>query len=81
MNNEKFTKLFWENIDSKKRYLIHQGGTSSGKTYANLQYCTLLGHRYKKGGKEKIISVVSESFPHLKGGAIRDFLNIIKEWI
>lgn len=58
----------------KKRKKIIQGGSSSGKTYAIL---TILIDLCTK--KPNIsVSIVSESMPHLRRGALRDFLNIMK---
>ncbi|MGP8214979.1 MAG: PBSX family phage terminase large subunit [Bacteroidia bacterium] len=65
-------KIFTANT-SGRRYIIHQGGTGSGKTYAILQY--LLSYAAKHQGK--VISVVAETMPHLKRGALRDMRNII----
>lgn len=59
----------------EKRYIIHQGGTGSGKTYSILQY--LLAYANQQRGS--VISVVSESIPHLKRGALRDALHIIED--
>jgi phage terminase large subunit len=57
----------------KSRKKIIQGGSSSGKTWAIL---TLL---IDTAIKRKVsISVISESMPHLRRGALRDFLNIMK---
>lgn len=58
----------------KGRKKIIQGGSSSGKTYAIL--AILIDICTREPGKS--ISVVSESMPHLRRGAIRDFLNIMK---
>jgi len=58
----------------KKRIKIIQGGTSAGKTFGILPI--LIDKAAKKGGLE--ISVVSESIPHLRRGALRDFLKIMK---
>lgn len=58
----------------KKRLVIVQGGTAAGKTYALL----LILIDRAQSEKNKIISVVSESVPHLKRGAIRDFLGIME---
>lgn len=59
----------------KKRIKAVQGGTSAGKTISTLQ---VLIDRCQTDNKGDITSVVSESFPHLKRGAIRDFLNIME---
>lgn len=51
------------------------GGTSASKTISILLW--LIDYAQSHDGE--LISVVSESFPHLKRGAIRDFLNIMQE--
>lgn len=57
------------------RYVDVRGGTRSGKTFAVLQCLALmaLGDR-----KPTVTSVISESLPHLKRGAIRDFMTIMQ---
>lgn len=59
----------------KKRIRAVQGGTAASKTISILLY---LIDRAQSDTKPTIASVVSESFPHLKRGAIRDFLMIMK---
>ena len=78
MTEQRFSKVFWMIYDAAKkqpRYISHRGGTRSGKTYSTLQFLNLLIPKADKPGD--ITSVVSETFPHLKRGAIRDFENII----
>ena len=58
----------------KKRIKIIQGGTSASKTYGCLS--VLIDRAAKKSNLE--ISVVAESIPHLRRGALRDFLKIMK---
>lgn len=73
-----FSKVFWKIYDacsSKPRYISNKGGTRSTKTYSTLQFLYILIPKVDKAGD--ITSVVSESFPHLKLGAIRDFENIV----
>jgi phage terminase large subunit len=60
----------------KKRIRALQGGTSSGKTLATLMILIDMAQRDEI---PTLTSVVSESFPHLKRGAMRDFLNIMTE--
>ena len=60
----------------EKRLRIVQGGTSASKTVSILIYLIVLA---QGDTKPKLASVVSESFPHLRRGAMRDFLNIMKE--
>ena len=58
----------------KKRIKIIQGGTSAGKTFGILP-CLI----HKAAETPNIeISVVAESIPHLRRGALRDFLKIMK---
>jgi phage terminase large subunit len=58
-----------------KKVRAVQGGTSAGKTIAILLY---LIARAQTDTSPTLTSVVSESLPHLKRGAIRDFLNIMQ---
>jgi phage terminase large subunit len=57
----------------RKRLRIIQGGTSSSKTFSIIPL--LIQYALQTPMSE--ISIVSESVPHLKRGAIRDFLKIL----
>jgi len=57
----------------KARKRVVQGGTSAGKTFGILPL--LIDKAIKTPGLE--ISVVSESIPHLRRGALKDFLKIM----
>ena len=75
----KFTHIFEQNNEAwlnGKRRALNEGGTYSSKTWSILQLLILIA-RHAKG--KLLISVVSESLPHLKRGAIRDFFNILGE--
>src|SRR3990170_1678276 len=61
-------------LQLKKRLKIIQGGSSAGKTIATL----LIFIDRAQSRKGILSSVVSETMPHLKRGAIRDFLNIME---
>ena len=61
-------------IALKKRVKIIQGGTSAGKTFGILP--VLISKAANKPLLE--ISVVAESIPHLRRGALKDFLTIMK---
>ncbi|MDV7992074.1 PBSX family phage terminase large subunit [Rhodococcus sp. IEGM 1374] len=58
----------------RRRLRIVQGGTSASKTFSILAYLIHIAQT----NDNFVISVVSESLPHLKLGAIRDFKNIMK---
>lgn len=59
-----------------KRIRAVQGGTSASKTISILIY---LIARAQSDTKPTLTSVVSESLPHLKRGAMKDFLSILQE--
>ena len=59
----------------EKRIKIIQGGTSAGKTYSIL--AVLITHAATYDKTE--ISVVAETIPHLRRGALKDFLRIMKD--
>lgn len=78
MASSSFTTVFHrtrEAVMKRPRYVSSRGGTRSGKTFAILQILDLLVGAHDKPGD--ITSVVSESLPHLKRGAIRDYERII----
>lgn len=59
----------------KKRIRAVAGGTSASKTISILVWLI----DYAQTKRSELLSVVSESFPHLEGGAILDFQNIMKD--
>lgn len=57
-----------------KRFIVNQGGSRSGKTYSLIQL--LIGIALK----EKVsISITSIAYPHLRKGAIRDWMEIMEK--
>lgn len=73
------TSVFERNIaayNKKYRYIVNKGSTRSSKTYSLLQLLYLIA---KFSKKSIIISIVSESIPHLKKGCIRDFKEILQK--
>ena len=61
-------------LNLKKRVKIIQGGTSAGKTFGIIP--VLIDKAARHEGIE--ISVVAETIPHLRRGALKDFLKIMK---
>lgn len=57
------------------KYILHQGGTSSGKTFGILY--SILFFALKHLPPNSIVSIVSQTLPHLKKGAINDFYRIL----
>lgn len=72
------TSVYGRNIrafNQGKRYIVNQGGQSSSKTYSILQL--ILNIALKATGN-RWVSIVSETLPHLKKGAMRDWVNILE---
>ena len=61
-------------LNLKKRIKIIQGGTSAGKTFGIIP--VLIDKAARHEGLE--ISIVAETIPHLRRGALKDFLKIMK---
>lgn len=73
------TTVFHRNLQAYNnhyRYIVNKGSTRSSKTYSVLQMLYLVAQFAKA---PLIISIVSESIPHLKKGCIRDFKEILKK--
>ncbi len=59
-----------------KKIRIVQGGTSASKTISILLYLIAMA---QTDTKKTLTSIVAESTPHLKRGALRDFKNIMQD--
>lgn len=72
-------ELYEANCDERKRFLVNQGGTSSGKTYTIMQRLIVLSLTNPRC----IITVCGQDLPNLKVGSYRDLDNIIhgSEWL
>lgn len=70
----RFSRVFWKIYDAAAahpRYVSNRGGTRSGKTYSLVQFLHELVSSCDGAGD--VTSIVSETLPHLKRGAVRDF--------
>ena len=76
MENLQATRIYQRNSDAQTRYVFNQGGTRSSKTYSLMQLAFLLCGKVDN----KVISVVSETMPHLKKGAMRDFFAFLNKY-
>ena len=72
--NFKYTSAIKKIRALTKKKKVIQGGSSAGKTIAILGVLIDKCARYKNIS----VSIVSENMPHLKRGAMRDFLKIMK---
>lgn len=68
------TKLVDATLGADEDVVVHQGGTSSSKTWSLLQVCFL--RAVQEPGS--IITVVGQDVPNLKKGAYRDAQTILK---
>lgn len=73
------TPVFWANkaaYDSGQYFrIINQGSTRSSKSYSIMQLLITVCL-----SKKVEVTVVSPSLPHLKKGAMKDFIDIMEDW-
>ena len=75
-----YTPVYYKTQDAiirTERFVSSCGGTRSGKTFASLQCLFELAVQDEV---PTITSIVSETFPHLKRGAIRDFQIVLGDY-
>lgn len=66
-------ELYKANADVLPRFLVNQGGTSSGKTYTLMQRLIVLSIEEPRA----VITVTGQDLPNMKVGAMRDLDNIV----
>lgn len=66
----KGTRLLQFNFESKRRFLIHQGGSRSGKTWSIIQYLILTALQCEN----QVFTICRKTLPALRATAMRDFL-------
>lgn len=71
----KGTKILHQMLSTDKRFILHVGGSRSSKTHSILQY--LIISCFKK--EEQVITIARKTFPSLRAGAYREFLQILKD--
>ena len=79
MVERKTTRVFDDILEAYgggKRRILLEGGTYSSKTYSVLQALLYIASVCTES---LLISIVSESLPHLKLGAMKDFFSILDE--
>lgn len=67
-------RLLQEMLNTDKRFILHIGGSRSGKTYSILQYLLV----YCLKNKGKTVTIARKTFPSLRLGAMREFLEMLK---
>ena len=71
----KVTQAVQKLLKMKKKIRDVRGGTGAGKSVGILMWDI----DYAQSHEKKVIDVVSESFPHLEQGVIREFKNVMME--
>lgn len=66
-------ELYDMNLNTDKRFVVNQGGTSSGKTYTIMQLFVVLSMT----SPMLILTIAGQDLPNLKVGAMRDLDTII----
>jgi len=69
------TGVYFKNLEAKTRYVFNPGGTRSSKTFSINQVIYTLAAQSKD---PLVLSIVSETMPHLRKGAMRDFFLFLK---
>jgi len=69
-------RILDEMLASNHRFILNVGGSRSGKTYAILQYILI----YCLRNKDKIITIARKTFPSLRLGAYREFVEMLKTY-
>jgi len=72
----KGSRILDKMLASEERFILNVGGSRSSKTYSILQYIVI----YCLRNKDKIITIARKTFPSLRLGAYRDFIDILKRY-
>lgn len=72
----KGNRILDEMLASNHRFILNVGGSRSGKTYAILQYILI----YCLRNKDKVITIARKTFPSLRLGAYREFMQMLKDY-
>jgi len=62
-------------LRSDRRFISMVGGSRSGKTYAILQWIII----YCLKNRDKTVSIARKTFPALRAGAYREFIQLLKD--
>ncbi len=76
MEKIRTNKVFNHLQRSKKKIVVEQGGTRSGKTYNILLWIIFY---YTERNTAKTITICRKSFPSLRASVMRDFFDILRE--
>lgn len=72
----KGSRILNEMLTTDKRFILSIGGSRSTKTYSALQYLLI----YCLKNQSKIVTIARKTFPSLRLGAMREFIEMLKEY-
>ena len=72
----KASRVLNEMMTTDKRFILSIGGSRSTKTYSALQYVLI----YCLKNQNKTITIARKTFPSLRLGAMREFLQMLKDY-
>lgn len=72
----KGNRLLNEMLQTDKRFILNVGGSRSGKTYSILQYLLV----YCLKNEDKTVTIARKTFPSLRLGAMREFIQMLKDY-
>ena len=75
MTKIKVNKVYTHLKKSKKKIIVEQGGTRSGKTYNILLWLVFY---YCTKNRGKVITIARKTFPAVRSSVMRDFFDILK---
>jgi phage terminase large subunit len=70
----KGTRILDEMLVTDKRFILNVGGSRSSKTFSIMQYILI----YCIKNHDKVISIARKTFPSLRLGAYREFIEMLK---
>ena len=70
----KGTRILDEMLATDKRFILNIGGSRSSKTFSIMQFILI----YCLKNKDKTITIARKTFPSLRLGAYREFMNMLK---
>ena len=70
------TRILDEMLQTNKRFILNVGGSRSSKTYSILQFILI----YCLKNKDKIVTIARKTFPALRLGAYREFIQMLKDY-
>tara|TARA_Y100000052_G_C2955075_1_gene89547 strand:- start:1584 stop:2762 length:1179 start_codon:yes stop_codon:yes gene_type:complete len=69
-------KQFYETLNSDQRFIIHRGGSRSGKSVAICQY---IAYVLLTAKDPQVITIIRKTLPTLKGSIYRDMIKILED--